>query len=105
MRSKLAYFPIVRPILGSLAEQRSSWAESHRPCERSAGRAYHHGLEVFSTRHFQPSATCLAAALEWAATHPAERQSITAAFANEIQTRHSDWESATVKMYRLSVIL
>ena len=39
----------------------------------------------------QPSATCLSAALEWAAAHPAERRSITATAASEIQTRHSDW--------------
>lgn len=46
----------------------------------------------------QPSATCLSAALEWAAAHPAERRSITATAASEIQTRHSDW--GMKKMYR-----
>jgi glycosyltransferase involved in cell wall biosynthesis len=48
----------------------------------------------------QPSASCLAAALEWAAAHPAERQSITATAESGIQTRHSDWGGEIIKMYR-----
>jgi glycosyltransferase involved in cell wall biosynthesis len=48
----------------------------------------------------QPSATCLADALEWAAAHPAERGAITATAASEVRTRYSDWGREIDKMYR-----
>jgi glycosyltransferase involved in cell wall biosynthesis len=46
------------------------------------------------------SASCLAAALEWAAAHPEERRTITTTAACQVQTRYNDWAREISKIYR-----